>query len=130
MEAAIAIVQFDNIEGDIHVYSSLDVGPDVIGIGLGTLAEVISRVPDDNHFEIKSVFGDMQANSLPGSQITFEIDEGGRQSGAQDIKAVVDGHQFELGSYFIFAEGNGMTGLHSNVLIRKRYGRTEGLHAT
>ncbi|MBP2444788.1 hypothetical protein [Rhizobium leguminosarum] len=120
MEAAIANIQFDNIEGDIHVYSSFDAGPDVIGFGLDTLAEAISRVREDNHFEIESVFEDMQAKSLPGCQITFEIDEVGQQRGVLDLKVVVDGHQFDLGSYFVFAEGNGMTGLRSNAAIREK----------
>lgn len=120
MEAAIANVQFDNIEGDIHVFASFDSEPDVIGFGLGTLAEVISRVPVDNRFEIKSVFEDMQSNSLPGYVITFQVDENCRQRGVLDLKVVVDGHQFDLGSYFVFAEGNGMTGLRSNAAIREK----------
>ncbi|NTF49109.1 hypothetical protein [Rhizobium rhizogenes] len=121
MEAAIANIQFNNIEGEIHVYASLDGNPEIIGFGPMTLADVISRIPEDNHFEIKSVFRDMLSNSLPGYMIRFEIDEDCGQIGVLDLKAMIGTNEFDLGNYFIFAEGNGVTGLRSWVAIRERH---------
>ncbi|MGO6895443.1 hypothetical protein ACCT15_16200 [Rhizobium ruizarguesonis] len=121
MEAAIAYFQFDDIDGEIHVHASFDAGSDITGFGPRTLDEALTRVPEDNHFEIKSVFEDMLMNSLRDYVISFEIDEDCHRTGVWDLKAKIGSNQFDLGNYFVFAEGNGVEGLRSWVRIRERW---------
>ncbi|MBA8835167.1 hypothetical protein [Rhizobium leguminosarum] len=120
MEAAISYVQFDDIEGEVHVLASFDAGFDITGFGPLTLNEVLTRLPEDHHFEIKSIFEDMLMNSRPGYGISFEVDDDCHETGVRDLMAVVGSHEFHLGSYFVFAEGNGVEGLRSWVRIRER----------
>ncbi|MGO4569608.1 hypothetical protein AB4Z52_32335 [Rhizobium sp. 2YAF20] len=119
-----AKIQFDDIGSDDNemlVYGLFSTGEEIISFGDRGLAEILTRIQEDNHFEVKAIYEDVKASGLTDFKISFEIEEDGNTSGVFDLKAVVDGHEFHLGCYFVFAEGNGVHGLLSGVRIRERW---------
>jgi len=104
-------VQFDDIEGEIHVYATFASGHEIIGFGDAAVGEVLAELEEDHHFEIKSIYENLKASSLEGFTFTFSIDETNFEFGVSELKAFVGDYERYLGTYFVFAEGGGADGL-------------------
>jgi hypothetical protein len=109
-----AKMQFDDIDADdgqMLVYGLFHNGDELIGHGDQGLADIMARISEDNHMEIKAIYDDVKASGLGNFNISFDVDETGERSWVSNLKVVLDGHAFELGWYRDFAEHNGMLGL-------------------
>lgn len=117
-----ASVQFFDIgtgSYEMLVYGFFSDGHELIVYGDAGLAEVLTRIDEDNHAELKMIYDDVVDAQLTGFKISFEIDESG-SGGVSELKAVVDDHEFFLGNYFVYAEGGGAAGLRTGVTIREK----------
>lgn len=105
-----AQIQFDDIDGEIHVYALFTSGVEIIGFGDTAFASVLNQIEDGNHFEIRSIYDNIRSSDLADYTITFNIEE--EDSGSVvDFKAIVAGREHYMGCYFVFAEGGGADGL-------------------
>jgi hypothetical protein len=105
-----AQVQFDDIDGEIHVFAQFATGHQVIGFGDAALEQVLAHIWDDHQFEIKLIYNNMRSSELSDYTLKFEFLEDDSPF-VTDLTAIVDGHERHLGSYFVFAEGGGADGL-------------------
>ncbi|WP_426122769.1 hypothetical protein [Pararhizobium sp. PWRC1-1] len=106
-----AQVQFDDIEGEIHVYATFASGHEIIDFGDAAVREVLAELEEGHCFEIKSIYENLKTSSLEGFTVTFIVDETNFEFGVRELKAVVGGFERYLGTYFVFAEGGGTNGL-------------------
>ncbi|MDI5930171.1 hypothetical protein QBK93_36935 [Rhizobium leguminosarum] len=125
-----AKIQFDDIgadDGQMLVYGLFLDGDELIGHGDQGLADIMARISEDNHMEIKAIYDDVKASSLGGFNISFDVDETGETSGVSNLKVILDGHAFELDWYREFAEHNGMLGLRRSFRTRGLWDENQGV---
>ncbi|UIJ85294.1 hypothetical protein LZK77_16390 [Rhizobium leguminosarum] len=117
-----AKIQFDDVgadDGQMLVYGLLLDIDELIGHGDQGLADIMTRISEDNHMEIKAIYQDVKASGLSNFNISFDVDETGDTSWISNLKVVLDGHAFELCGYRDFAEHNGMLGLRYSYRTRR-----------
>jgi hypothetical protein len=100
-----AQIQFDEIFGEIHVFAQYETGPEIIGFGEVAIKEVLARLREGHHFEIRSIYDNIRSSGLGKHKITLDMDEGSPH--VRNLKVIVGSQEIYLGSYFAFAEVGG-----------------------
>ena len=116
-----AKIQFDDIgasHGQTLVSGLFDNGDLLFDFGDQGLADILGRISEDSHSEIKSIYNDVTSCGLGDFKISFDVDETCEIDWVTNLIVVLDGHVFDLGFYWDFAEHNGMLGLRYSYKTR------------